>query len=246
MIVLTDLQRCKLDLADLKQDNVEEFVEKSYNRWKYYISDKVTLDGEEIEGSERFFITQPMNEKGDRRTGVVEMSDKTKEGFELTKELFINEQLKKCKPVYQETIGSVKYRELNLKLKIYIDYLNNQFLLPQETIVETKENYKNIHYKLREYINNGDAETYQSIIEDGNLPKEGIYLEFKKKNKGDIVRFLDCFDLNLAKSIEIFGEKVDYNSRPKTYNDVFSRVLKEINPKYAIFIKNKTTKTNKS
>ncbi|MDD2191466.1 MAG: hypothetical protein PHO12_02855 [Bacteroidales bacterium] len=133
MIVLTDLQRCKLDLAGLKQDNVEEFVEKSYYKWLYYNSDKVTIDGEEIEKSKRFHMMVPINEKGDMRTGKVEMSCKNKDGFDLTKELFKNEQLKKCEPVYQETIGSVKYRELNLKLKLFIDYLKNQFLLPQET-----------------------------------------------------------------------------------------------------------------
>jgi hypothetical protein len=86
-------------------------------------SHEVTSDGTPLNQFDKLMLSFPTKEP---QTGTVEVSDTTKGGYQLTEQMFIDEQLRKYEPMYTRTIGSVKNREQNIKLRIWIDYLKKR------------------------------------------------------------------------------------------------------------------------
>lgn len=110
----------------------------------------------------------------------------------------------------------------------------------------SKYDYEEMTENLSKFIENGTPAKYESIINKHILPKDSEFLKMRRDNKGNIVRFLDCFGLPLSKSKSIFGQEVKYDSRPRTYTDDFSMLLKELNDKYPNIIKEKLKKRKKN
>lgn len=123
-------------LAGLTPDNVAEIFNKNFNRWRYYNSSEVIVNDRKTEGLERFFMMLP-DRNGNPNINSCTVSDTTKEGFPLTEEKFIEIELHKFEPLYNETIGSSRDIETSLKLKTYIDYLKNKISPPLHAETKT-------------------------------------------------------------------------------------------------------------
>jgi len=113
-----------LDLAGLRPDNIKEIYERNFARWRYLISSEVIIEGEKIEGIERWLMLWH-DKDGNPNAKTFTVSDTIKDGFPLTEEKFIEEQLYKYEPIYNKTKGSEINRDINLKTKAYIDFLKD-------------------------------------------------------------------------------------------------------------------------
>lgn len=113
----------KIYFASLKSDNIEEFFQEKYNKWLYYNSFKVTIDKDIEAGWQRFYNILPENRKGEVLNRTVEISNFTKDGFSLTMDIFVDEEIKKYEELYADLESNSKYRELRLKIGTYNDHL---------------------------------------------------------------------------------------------------------------------------
>jgi hypothetical protein len=129
------------NLGNLTFQNVETIYNRNFDRWRYKNSHEVIVKGEKIEqGTDRWLLMLP-NENGEPNIETCVVSDTTKDGFPLTESLFIDEEINIYEPLYTKSIGDITNRDINLKLKCYIDFLKQK----QKDIL--KPSNKNTNFK---------------------------------------------------------------------------------------------------
>src|SRR5690554_2205836 len=151
-------------LMGLTPDNVNEIYTRNYNHWRYKNSSEVIVNGEKVEGLERDILLFP-DENGNSNINTCKVSDITKEGLPLTEETFIDEAIKRNELLYNKSFGSEKNRSNNIRLKIYLEYL-------QQRKENLNNDYSSLARQLKEnkFIAGATAEVLKSIIENHSLP----------------------------------------------------------------------------
>ncbi len=129
-------------LSSLKTDNVANVYTKNFLLWRYENSDTVTLDGKPIEpGIERYLMRLP-NEDGESNLKGEGMVSDTKDGLPLKEIHFIEQEIRKYKPLFEKSIGSKLNQTPHAKLEIYLNYLNSRKTqLESQTQLEEKPQY---------------------------------------------------------------------------------------------------------
>lgn len=174
-------------LAGLKQNNVREIFKRNFDRWRYLNSSEVIVNGEKIEGIERELMLLP-DKKGNPNIKSCTVSDTTKNGFTLTEKTFIDEELKTYEPIYNKTVGSKTNREINLKLKVYIDFLKDRItkrkeaLPPQQTETKTEQETPKTFEEL--FYNPEHAEPCLKILSELQPPVIDAINNYIGKAKG--------------------------------------------------------------
>jgi hypothetical protein len=116
----------KLHLSGLTPDNIDEFYEKKFNEYVYYHSEKVTINGKEIEpGLKRILLTFP-DENGNPNIESLEVGGFTKEGFPITEKMFIESELDKITKRYNEDTKSAFDLDIKAKAELYLNYLKSR------------------------------------------------------------------------------------------------------------------------
>lgn len=201
------------------KDNVQEVFKRNFLRWRISNSHEVFENGRLLSEFDKTMLLLPSIET---KPFNVKVSDTTKQGYPLTIEMFINEELKKNEPLFTQTKGSRINRETNIKLKIWIDYLNEQLSLLQIGNVDTE-----IKPKSNTVIINGDSLIPSDI--------EVLISEFKKTV--DPTLNYDKSSLEYKKTInDIYTKLIDkiellFNIKPenkKGYKVYFISTLKNI------------------
>lgn len=102
-----------------------------------------------------------------------------------------------------------------------------------------KYNFDDLSQKMNKYIKAGTPEIYQYIIENKRYPLNNFWqpLFMISESKSDIVRFADCFEIELKEASIIFGTPVESKNRVKSARTEFYYLLKSYNPKLYLEIK---------
>lgn len=178
------------------KENVQEVFKRNFLRWRISNSHEVFENGRLLSEFDKTMLLLPSIET---KPFNVDVSDTTKQGYPLTIEMFIKEELKKNEPLYTQTIGSKINRETNIKLKIWIDYLNKKLSLLQKGNVDAK-----IKPKYNTVIINGDSLIPSDIEElisefketvDPTLNYYKSSLEYKKTVNDIYTKLIDKIKL---------------------------------------------------
>lgn len=207
------------------KSNVHEIFERNFNRWRVSNSHEVTSDGTPLNQFDKLMLSFPTKEP---QTGTVEVSDTTKGGYQLTEQMFIDEQLRKYEPMYTRTIGSVKNREQNIKLRIWIDYLKKrQGSENPKAIVTTidgnKWNTGEIYKQFNGVLFRCSKDVFNDWFVDGtgNIKKP----EMDRDNLRQLYKLIQQIVINPDKAKmnyfnTVFGEKYKTNKVSKIEFDV--------------------------
>lgn len=122
-------------LARLTPDNVSEIYNIELNRWRYANSSEVAVNGEAVSDSIEKQLLMLPDEKGEPNIKDCTVNDRDASGFKLDEQLFIDEQIAKYKPLLDKSKGSAINRGARLKIKAYIEFLEN-LAKPKEPLID--------------------------------------------------------------------------------------------------------------
>lgn len=104
-------------------------------------------------------------------------------------------------------------------------------------LIKIDSYYKQINKELKPFIQRGSIEKYKYIFENKCLPNSKSFLKMISKNNRDIIRFADCFDLNLEQAEKIFKVSLNKKDKPKYVHNAYNIALKKIQTEYLDKIK---------
>jgi hypothetical protein len=168
-------------LARLTPDNVSEIYNIELNKWRYLNSSEVAINGEAVSDSIEKQLLMLPDEKGEPNIKDCTVNDRDASGFELDEQLFIDEQIAKYKPLLDKSKGSAINRGAHLKIRAYIEYLEN-LAEPKEPIVD--EMVLSLIYRKYGFLFEAETEKYwlNRFVHDGI---ERTPIKVQKKTKGD-------------------------------------------------------------
>lgn len=195
-------KRIDLEIFGLLPDNIEKIFERNFLNWLYYKSEKVTINGIEIAPEKRVWtsLTKP--------EGIVETNDK-KNGLPLTREQFTNQQIKKFTAIYEETKGSIRNHETNVKAGLYLEFLKNN----SETKTTEILIFESLFYKA------ANAEECLSVLRKLAPPVIDVENNYIGKGKGIFPIWVNT--LKQAGWVKHFTDK--------EYKDVLNNKIKGLN-----------------
>jgi len=226
-IIFEDVQ-CTLDKINLFRELFCSIVDvlftyDGYNSYKPY-----TKKRKDIKNSYDLLLTKALSKYSNYNFSIDNDPLNYNEMNKLTEES-LDENTK----TIQELIQNAELKSIKFKIVPKENKHTKQEKVEKEIIEEeTKESiydYKEIHNDLRFFINGGDPNIYESIIENGILPENVPLLEMKSKVRADIVRFADCFNIRFCIINKVFNLKVSTNNRDKVSVNDLLRVLRKYN-----------------
>lgn len=221
-------------LARLTPDNVSEIYNIELNKWRYANSSEVVVNGEAVsDGIEKQLLMLP-DEKGDPNIKDCTVNDRDASGFELDEQLFINEQIAKYKPLLDKSKGSTINRGAHLKIKAYIEFLEN-LSKPKEPLID-KDLLASL-YREYKYLFEEETEWYwitRFIADD----KERKPLQFDADNKIYILAILDVIQSAIKDKPKGFDfGKIIYKNFGFEYPKAKSIIKKKQGSKFNNFCK---------
>jgi hypothetical protein len=174
-------------LAKLTPDNVSEIYNIELNKWRYANSSEVVVNGEAVSDSIEKQLLMLSDEKGEPNIKDCAVNDRDASGFELDEQLFINEQIAKYRPLLERSKGSTINRGAHLKIKAYIEFVEN-LAKPKEPLID-KDLLASL-YREYKHLFTDETEWYwitRFIADD----KERKPLQFDADNKIYILAILD-------------------------------------------------------
>jgi len=224
------------DLSSLKTDNVAEVYTQKFLLCRYENSDTVMLDGKPIEpGIERYLMRLPNEDGASNLKGEGIISD-TKDGLPLKEIHFIEQEIRKYKPLFEKSIGSKLNQTQHTKLEIYLDYLysREKQLKPKTTIPMAGRNFADW---LDTPINWSEV-VYQHNTGRGFTHKQDLVavfansytIEIKSRIKDYITKFNGLPKTTLRKEIINFRRHFPKTGRVEGvnyYDDLIELLLEE-------------------
>lgn len=191
-------------LQGLTIDNMQEYFEKEYNRWRFENSHEVTIDGEPIENKwEKNGILWSTKEIKAKECIV---SDTTPSNFPLSQREFIEKELRYLEPQYNKTIGDTKNLEFNIKARYYIEFLKAK--LENKQVDDYSELYKGL---VPTYIQNLSLSDFNEIMTFKRLPNGKDKLKWSGKKKGYCLLLFKNYGFTTAQVSKVFEGKIHDN-----------------------------------
>lgn len=131
----------------------------------------------------------------------------------------IQEEIKRVS--IENEVNKITQITQKAKEKVIYEYF------PEKIVID----YNVFNDKMKKYIKSGTPEIYKYIIENKKFPKD-TYLQpltMISESKSDIVRFADCFDIDLKDASIIFNTPVESKNRVRSTRSPFFFLLKSYN-----------------
>lgn len=115
----------RIELNSINSENLEERYNVMYWRWKYLVSNKVTIQGRIVEPLGRFLCLFPKKD-GSSKLVDVEVEEFDHRGTPLTELLFIEEKKREYNSYLEEFAGIRKYSDIIYKIRLVLEYMEQR------------------------------------------------------------------------------------------------------------------------
>jgi hypothetical protein len=213
-------------LARLTPDNVDEIYNIEFTKWRYLNSSEVVVNGKKVDDNVLKQLLMQPDEKGGPNIKDCTVNDRDGSGFELEEQLFINEQIAKFRPLLEKSKGSALNRGYHLKIRAYIEYLEN-LAKPTEPIID-KEVLAAIFQEYKHLFDERETEWnwVKRFVNDGRQREPFVLNE---DNKIYVMAILDVIQNKIPNNEKSYGfdNLIENNFGLKFYKQTKSRIKKK-------------------